>query len=76
MSLMTSDKPKRVKLTFDVPEHTRRALASFASLEGMTTGEAIERLVDTYLPEFAEKAKAAISRGDEAPPKGRRPHRD
>lgn len=62
MSLMTE--PSRIKLTFDVEDRTRRALAAFAGSENLTTGQAIDRLVAEHLPEFLAIADRAIARGE------------
>lgn len=69
---------KRPKVTFDVPERVRRALAIFAAERNCTIGEAIEGLVTEHLPDHLSQADRAMATGQAGPvPKrGRRPKGD
>lgn len=74
----TMPPPERSKVTFDVSEPTRRALAIFAAERNVTIGDVIERLVKLHLPDHLARAIEAIENGEEAPKprRGRKPKGD
>jgi hypothetical protein len=70
MPLMT----ERIRLTYDVPERTKRAIGIAAARTGRTVGEVIEWLAEELLPEDLQLADRSIAAGAKAP-QPKRPRR-
>jgi hypothetical protein len=62
-----TERTERIKITFDVPDKVRRALAIAAGSRDKTVGQVIEWMAEQLLTEEMEFAARAISRGDPEP---------
>ncbi len=68
---------KRPKVTFDVAERYRRALAIAAAERNCTVGDIISDFIDMHMGEYLERADKAIAAGVVPTPtrKGKPPKR-
>lgn len=68
-----SNKPVRIKITFDVEDTVRRALGIVAARDNVSVGELIADMVTRLHPDAIKQAADAIATGD--PTAKRRPPR-
>jgi hypothetical protein len=70
MSVMAEEKKSRVKLTFEVSERARRALAIAAGGKNVSVGSLIEWMLGETMPESLRMADEFLSQGaDEIKPR-------
>lgn len=68
-----TDVMERIRVTFDVPDPVRRAIAAYAADNNLSVGEVIELMATDYFPDYVQRAEAAIASGVKLPPRKGRP---
>lgn len=55
---------ERTRVTFDIPESVRRAIAIYAAEQSLTVGQVVEQMATRCIPEAIAQAERAIESGE------------
>lgn len=64
---------ERTRVTFDIPEPIRRAIAIYAAERNYSVGQVIEEMARECIPAHITRAEEAIAEGDTRPVRKGRP---
>ena len=64
---------ERIRVTFDVSDAVKRAIAIYAAEQNLTVGQVIERMAAEHIPDHIAQAERAIESGEKRESRRGRP---